>query len=412
MPQPQIQVHQFDNGLVLLAQPMDWLRSVSFAIQLPAGFVYDPPDQLGLANFACEMAQRGAGPFDSRQFVEQLDGLGIDRSASVSAAHTSFGVATLAEHLDQALTLYAQQVRAPRLPSEEIEQGRQVCFQEIWASEDDLAQKTLQRLKTRHYGDPWGRVAHGKFESVERISSADIQQFVEQTYRPQGAILSVAGRLDWNRLRDHVESLLGDWSGGHAADFYESLPPGGYEHVPQESQQTQIGVAFASVPYAHPDYFQARGAVGILSDGMSSRLFTEIREKRALCYAVYAASHSLRDRGAVLCYAGTSTERAQETLDVLVAELRRLPKGVEPDEVARLKARIKSSLIMQQESSAARAGAMATDWYHLGRVMTMEELAQIIDSLTCATITGYLGNHPPSDFTVVTLGEQPLEVPR
>ena len=87
---------------------------------------------------------------------------------------------------------------------------------------------------------------------------------------------------------------------------------------------------------------------------MSSRLFTEVREKRGLCYAVYATCHSLRDRGSVLCYAGTSTERAQETLDVLLAELRRLGDGIQADELQRLKARIKSTLIMQQESSAAR----------------------------------------------------------
>ena len=124
-----------------------------------------------------------------------------------------------------------------------------------------------------------------------------------------------------------------------------------------ESNQTQIGIAFDSVPYRHPDYFQAWGAVGVLSGGMSSRLFTEVREKRGLCYSVYATMHTLRDRGSVLCYAGTSAERAQETLDVTLGELVRLAEGIEADELARLKARIKSSLIMQQESSSSRSPA-------------------------------------------------------
>ena len=119
--------------------------------------------------------------------------------------------------------------------------------------------------------------------------------------------------------------------------------------------------------------------MGVLSDGMSSRLFTEVREKRGLCYTVYASCHSLKDRGSVICYAGTTTERAQETLDVMFAELVRLEQGIQPDELHRLKARIKSSLIMQQESSTSRSGSIAADWYYLNRVRTLDELGAIID---------------------------------
>jgi predicted Zn-dependent peptidase len=122
-------------------------------------------------------------------------------------------------------------------------------------------------------------------------------------------------------------------------------------------------------------------------------------------------SHSLLDRGSVFCYAGTSTERAQETLDVLLAELNRLAQGIEHDELRRLKAQIKSSLIMQQESSRARSASIAGDWYYLGRVRTLDEISGIIDGLTCQSINAYLAEHPPRDFTIVTLGEDKLEAP-
>jgi predicted Zn-dependent peptidase len=164
------------------------------------------------------------------------------------------------------------------------------------------------------------------------------------------------------------------------------------------------------VPYSHPDYFDAWAGVGVLSGGMSSRLFTEVRENRGLCYSVYASYHTLRDRGAVLCYAGTSADRAQETLDVTLDQLRRLKAGITLSELDRLKARIKSSLIMQQESSASRSGAIARDWYHLGRVRTLTELGETIDRLTCESINRYLAAKPPQDFTVVTLGPSPLTV--
>ncbi len=148
----------------------------------------------------------------------------------------------------------------------------------------------------------------------------------------------------------------------------------------------------------------------MLSDGMSSRLFTEVRENRGLCYTVYASSHSLKTQGRVLCYAGTTTERAQETLDVMLAEIIRLAEGIDHLELERLQARMKSSLIMQQESSVARANALSGDWYHFGRVRTMDELNRTIDELSVSSVGQYLHQNPPKDFVVATLGQQPLEV--
>jgi predicted Zn-dependent peptidase len=407
-----IHTHTFANGLVLLAESMDWLESVAFTLQMPAGYVYDPEPHLGLANFACEMVQRGCGTRNSRQFVEDLDRLGVDRSASVSAAHTSFGATMLSDKLEAALHIYSDLVRLPHLPADQLDEGRQVCFQEIMAAEDDLVHKTMACLRNRRYGQPWGRSSQGTQATVEAISLADIQRHVQTLYQPRGAVLSVAGRIDWPELRDVVAAKFGTWPDRPLPPLQTTPGAGGYEFIPFESSQTQIGIGFPSVPYSHPDYFQARGAVGILSDGMSSRLFTEVREKRALCYSVYASCHSLRDRGSVLCYAGTSTERAQETLDVMLVELVRLAEGVQPSELQRLKARIKSALIMQQESSASRCFSMAGDWYHLQRILTLDELGRILDGLTCDSINAYLAANPPADFCVVTLGEKKLEVPR
>ena len=402
--------HQFDNGLILLGESMAWLESAAFAIQLPAGHALDPVNRLGTANFACDMVQRGCGPRDSRQFVEDLDRLGTDRSASVSAVHTSFGATMLADNLESALRIYADLVRQPHLPENQIEDGRMVCLQEVAAAEDDLVHRTMVRLRHRHYGAPWGRTPHGTFESVEQITLDDVARHVSSNFHPNGTILSVAGKIDWDQLVNVVGDLFSDWQPQSEPPLRTSNAEGGYEFIPYESNQTQIGVAFPCVPYSHPDYFQARGAVGILSDGMSSRLFTEVREKRGLCYTVHASCHSLREQGSVLCYAATSTENSQQTLDVLLAELMRLPQGVEPTELDRLKARIKSSLILQQESSASRCLAMAGDWYHLGRILNPEELSRIIDGLSCESINAFLAANPPQTFTVVTLGEKELEV--
>ena len=145
---------------------------------------------------------------------------------------------------------------------------------------------------------------------------------------------------------------------------------------------------------------------------MSSRLFTEVREKEGLCYTIFAAFAPQRDRGAVFCYAASGTETAQETLDITLRELRRMKDGVTENELNRVKAKIKSLLIMQQESCRGRTGAIAGDWFHLGRVRTLDEIKEKIDSLTVGTINSYLEQIPPANFDVVTLGPQPLEMPR
>ena len=220
----------------------------------------------------------------------------------------------------------------------------------------------------------------------------------------------MAGRIEWESLRDLVGELLADWEPCTDEPITEEAAPGGYLHVPYDAGQMQIGIAYPSVPYRHPDYFQAWGAVGALSGGMSSRLFTEVRERRGLCYSIYATYHTLRDRGAVLCYAGSSTQRAQETLDVTLHELVRLGQGVEQNELDRLKARIKNALIMQQESSSARSSSIARDWYHLGCARTMDELGRLVDDLTSRSINAYLAENPPRDFTIVTVGAQELKV--
>ena len=403
--------HIYDNGLVLVAEPMSWLESVSFAFLVPVGAAYDPSDRAGLTNLTCEMALRGCGDRDSRKFIEDLEELGIESGESVSVSHSTYRGATLSDNLFDALSIYADLLRRPLFPEDQLDQGRQVALQELRSIDDELAQKVMLELRRCHYPDPWGRPFQGDVAGLSAITDADIRDQHAAGYRPNGTVVGVAGRFDWQRLKDHVGELLGDWLLGEWTEPEIGPLQVRHGHFKHDSNQTQIAVAYPSVSYGHEDYFRAWGAVGVLSDGSSSRLFTEVREKRGLCYAISASPRSLKTCGSVFCYAGTSADRAQQTLDVMLAELARLADGIEPIELDRLKARMKSTLIMAQESSMARAGAIARDWYYLEDVRTLDEVGALVDALTPASINAYLAEHPPADFTVVTLGPSPLEVP-
>src|SRR5438552_3119446 len=140
---------------------MPWLESAAFALLMPAGCVYEPATKLGLAALTCEMAQRGAGQRDSRRFIDDLENLGADSSASVSIAHTSVGGAMPAESLPEVLSIFADLIQRPHLPEDQLEDARLGCLQEVKAVEDDLAQKTMQQLRLAHYAEPWGRSSQG-----------------------------------------------------------------------------------------------------------------------------------------------------------------------------------------------------------------------------------------------------------
>lgn len=407
----QIHCHVFDNGLTLLGQPMTALQSAAFTFLVPGGCVYDPSDLSGLASFTCEMALRGAGTRDSRQLILDLDNLGVERSESVADAHTSYSGATLAQNLVPALAVYADILRRPHLADEYLEPSRAVMFQELRAVEDEPSHKVMLELRRHHYPKPWGRPCQGEEAAVEATTVDHVRRFFQDHYHPNGTILGVAGCFDWDSLREAVAELFGDWQPQGEPRIDERAARVPYTHVPYSSNQTQIGISYPSVPYCHPRYFEAWGAMGVLSGGMSARLFTEVRERRGLCYSVYASYHTLRHCGGVFCYAGTGADRAQETLDVTTAELRRLARGVEDHELQRLKARIKSSLIMQQESSASRSSSIARDWYHLGYARTLDEVGRRIDQLDCKSINAYLAENPPGDFTFVTVGPAELQVP-
>ncbi|MCG8450119.1 MAG: insulinase family protein [Pirellulales bacterium] len=404
-------IHQLANGMILVGEPTAAVQSAALTLMVPCGYSTDPEDRLGLSSLLCDMILRGAGARDGRALINDLEILGVERGESVGVSQTSFSAATVASNLEETLNIYADIVRSPHLPEQQLEAGKLVCLQELRGVEDEPSQKLMVALRRRAYPNPWGRSSHGAEVGINASSGNDVRAHWSRGYRPNEAILGVAGNFDWPQLVDHVETLFADWQAVEVAPVVEASPVADAPHTPYESNQCHIGIAFPSVPYRDPQYLRAWAAVGVLSGGMSSRLFTEVREKRGLCYTVSASLQTQRDRARVLCYAGTTAERAQETLDVTCAEVVRLGEGVEQTELDRLKARIKSALIMQQESTSARSGAIARDWHHLGRIRSLEEVGRLVDELTAADINEFLTTHPPGDFTFATLGPQPLNLP-
>lgn len=411
MTSSNVQTTQLDNGLTLILERLPEVQSAAWSMLIPAGSVHEPEGRNGTAAVLCDWMFRGAGDRDNRQFSSAIDSLGLQTRESVTPSHLVLHGACLAGNLGPALALYGDIVRRPILPDDEFEATMLGVVQGLQAIDDDPRQKVMIELTRRCLPRPWHRPPEGTLEELEAITPEQVRQHFQNFVSPRDTILGIAGNIDFAEVRKTVQQVFGDWKPTRSEMTIASQAVNSSrDHLPQESTQTQIGVAYRAVPYRDPDYFAAWAAVSILSGGMSSRLMTEVREKRGLCYSVYATLHSLRDDGFILCYAGTTNDRADETLNVLLGELRRLQEGIGDDELARCKARAKSALIMSQESTSARASSLARDWYHLGRVLPLEEIRSKIEVLTPRKVLEYVRRHPAEDFTITTIGPERLDV--
>jgi len=279
------------------------------------------------------------------------------------------------------------------------------------SQDDDPRSKLMVELRKRHFPEPLGRNPLGVHDQLTVLQGSTVADLHQKSYLPDRTILAVAGSFDWPKLREKVSSLFAHWSGHPAPEPALGSAGPKTDHLDQQTAQTHIGIAYDSVPPTHPGYYRACLAVAVLSGGMSGRLFTEVREKRGLCYHVAARHHVLKGRGTVLCYAGTAAERAQQTLEVTLAELKRLPEGITQAELDRAKIGLKASLIMQGESTTARSACAAADYYHLARVRSLDEISDAIDAVTVSDLLDHLQQFPPADFTILTLGNEKLELP-
>ncbi len=409
MPQ-EVYQHTFANGFTLLAERMEHVRSAAMYFLVPAGCASDPPEQLGLAGVLAELIMRGAGNRDSRELMLALDNLGLDRSESVGVLHMRFWGTTIARNLPAALEIYADVLRRPHLPKEELEPVQALAIQDIKGLDDEPSSRVMVELRKHMYPPPLSNDHRGTIEGVESSRITSVRRHHKTYFRPNGTILSVTGNIEWEPLREQVGALFADWKSSDGEAIKVGPKPPKRAHLSKELEQTQIAVAYPSVAVGDADYYAALGAVNVLSGGMGARLFTEIREKEGLCYSVGASYQPMKDRGSVVAYAASLNKQAQRTLDKLLYELRRLPNGIEEEEVERVRVGLKTSLIMQQESTSSRALSLASDWYHLGRLRPFEEIESAVNGLTAKAILRHLERCPPHNFSVVTLGPKPLKV--
>ena len=401
--------HELENGLVLLAEELDHVVSVAMSLAVPAGASRDGTEMAGAGGLLAEWLFRGAGGRDSRALNSALDSLGCHHDEHVLSTFMHLSASQTGRSLQPVVSLYADILQRPSLSDDTFNLCRDLALQELASLEDQPARKCNLLLKERFYPVPLGVSSLGREQSLLAMSEEGMRGHAQRHLTPRGTILAVAGSLQWQALRDWVEESFGSWQGTRLPQVQTSAPTAGIACEQKDTAQMQISLAYAA-PLVHEEhYYPMRVVEMILSGGMSGRLFAEVREKRGLVYSVHARYEGMKAAAGMFVYAGTTPERAQETLDVIVAELRRLDKGITHEELTRAKTQLKSALIMQGESTAARARGLANDWHLLRRLRSLEEIAHAIDAVTLEQVMSCLAAWPAENLTACFLGPEPLK---
>lgn len=405
---PEIFKTVLPNGLTVVAEPIPGAASLAMTLLTPAGLASQPADQQGVAPLLAEMICRGAGGKTAREHSDALDTLGVQRSTDAQTRFFRIGATMIGSKMKEALPLLFDMARTPALAEDALAPSVDLALQSIDSLADEPQRRAMLELRTQHYPDPIGRSPMGVREHLEAMTIDTVRKFWFERFVAGGSILGFAGSFDWDELLSTVNDLLGDWGGQASPADGHGDGVGGVHHLTAESTQVHIALAFPAVAETHKDRILQQAATAVLSGGMSGRLFTEVREKRGLVYSVYASYAGQKDRGDVLAYAGTTVPRAQETLDVLTAELRRLSDGINESEFQRAIVGMKSSLVMQGESTTSRAASIASDVYIFGQPRTLDESAAEVDAVTLKQLNAYVAQNPPGEMTLVTLGPEPL----
>ena len=398
------------NGMVLLGEPMEFVQSAAFGFMLPAGAALLPDGCCGAANVIADWVFRGAGDKSNRELNDAIDGLGLHRASSANSSHITAGAVLEASNLAQALDLYADVILKPRLEPDQFELARQLAIDGVRALDDEPRHKVMLKLRELFYPPPLGRSTAGEIAQLEALTDEGTRRIVKSNFNLSQTIFAVAGKYDFDAVCRQIEKLF-------AIERQKPLEPvtlgaraGKYVHIHNEGAQVHIGLMTGTARPTDVDYYNARLAVSVLSGGMSARLFTEVREKRALCYAIGANYHAMKEAAGIICYAGTTPEKAQQTLDVIIEEFSRLGEGISEDEIHKAKVGLKSALILQSESSSSRAGGIGGDYYMLGRVRSLDEIKDKIEQTTVESVLTYLRKNKFKDFTVVTIGPREVTV--
>jgi predicted Zn-dependent peptidase len=344
------------NGLRIVTARMPHAQSVTCFLMFAAGSRYETAETNGIAHFAEHMLFKGTERRPTaREIAGEIDAIGGEFNAFTSKEYTGYYVRCGAESIDIAFDVLVDMIRHSKFDPDEIEREKGVILEELNMYLDtprDMIDAVYEELL---YGDqPLGWLIIGRPEAIRSATRETFLDYVGRWYTPPRLVVGVGGRIEGD-LTGRLEQRLGDIAGsGAPAPARAQITSNGAPRVrvrTKDSDQAHVCLGVPSYPLDHPDRYVLTVLATILGGGMSSRLFTEVRERRGLAYYVYAMNHSYTDAGSLFSQAGVDIDRIDEAITTIAAELRRIAEeSVPAEELEKARSFTKGRLVLQLES--------------------------------------------------------------
>jgi predicted Zn-dependent peptidase len=397
------------NGLIVLTERMDHLRSVAMGVWIKSGSRCEPAETNGISHFVEHMLFKGTRSRSAQLIAREMDAIGGNLDAFTGKETICFNVKSLADHVPVALDILADLVLNPVFAPPDIERERGVILEEIKIDEDN-PDVLVQELFTQSFwkGHPLGWPILGTTETVGRMGQQQLFDYHVGRFHGGNMIFSAAGNLDHEKFVEAVAEKFSSLAMGDALTELSAPEPSARVVLRNKKalEQVQICMGVPAPPITDQNRYSALVLNTVLGGGMSSRLFQTIREERGMAYSIYSDLSPYRDTGTLCVYAGTSASKALEVVDLVLAEFRKLKENpLSDEELKRAKDQLKGNLLLGLESSNSRMANLARQEMYFHKFFSVDELIARIDAVDAAKVQAmaqYLFD--PEKIAVTLLG--------
>jgi predicted Zn-dependent peptidase len=401
--------HVLPNGVVVITETMQHVRSVSVGIWVRNGSRREVPAENGLAHFLEHMVFKGTERRTAEDIAREMDSVGGMLDAFTSKEQICFNAKVLDEHLPIAFDVLADLMQRPKFDSEDLKKERQVVLEEIKMDLDN-PEYLLHDIFTRGFwpNHSLGRPILGTPETVRRFDREAIHRRFQSWFGPDHILVTAAGNITHEQVLKLVEKEFGSLKplGTQEEDAVPSTAAPIHLERKRDLEQVHLCIGVPSLPIAHERRFGIAVLNNLLGGGMSSRLFQNIREKQGLAYAVFSELTPYSDAGMFSVYAGTAKETVGKVLDMTIAEFRAMKESpVTAEELLRAKNHLKGSLMLSLESTSSRMSNLARQELYFHRFSSLDEILASIDAVTSEEVQALAKEFfQPERIAVTVLG--------
>ncbi len=388
-----VRVSNLNNGVTVVTDAMPNLESAALGVWVGVGSRSELPNEHGISHFLEHMAFKGTKHRSARQIAEEIEAVGGELNAATSVENTAYYARVLKSDVPLAIDILSDILIESVFDAGELSREQHVVLQEIGAAFDTPEDRVFDLFQSTAFPDqPIGRSILGTKQTVSGFDPQTLKDYLAKHYRGGRMVVAASGAVDHDEMVARTADRLAAIGGGLPPATAHSNYLGGDRREHRDLMEVQIMLGFRGRGYSTGEHYKAQMLASVLGGGMSSRLFQEVREKRGLCYSVYAFHWAFSDCGVFGIHAATEPADIEELMPVVTAELGRVSTDLADGELERSKAQMRAGLLMALESPSARAGQIARQILIHGRPLDRAEIVKKIDAISAQDIRAMAGD--------------------